>query len=295
MIRLSGKKTFIFTILALFLVLAIFLIIYPHYKNKNNKINNNTNLTTKSLIDHSETSKNKKTPNQIFTSPIYMYHHIQDLTDDGDQLLYGLSLSISSFQEEMNYLKKNNYKTLTLTEMLDNQLAKSVVLTFDDGYIDVYQNAFPIMQKSGFSGVVFIITDLVGTPGYMSWEELKELKNAGWEMGSHTLSHPSLETLDFDSATKQIVESKKIIEQKLSDASVGAPTSKDRREDIKVNFFCYPAGKYNQETIEILKNNGYVGAVTTQYGKENSRTNIFELERIRINGGASLENFTIAL
>ncbi|MDD3774131.1 MAG: polysaccharide deacetylase family protein [Patescibacteria group bacterium] len=272
------KLFLVFALVVLLIIIFSSLLFYQKY-NADQKQNNDKQNSSTELKDEIEKEKKQlpKINNTTFNIPIYMYHHIQDTDPDGDQLLYGLSLSISSFQEQMNYLKNNNYKTLTLTEMLDHPLAKSVVLTFDDGYIDIYQKAYPIMQKVGYRGVIFVITDLVSTPGYMSWEELKELKNAGWEMGSHTLSHPSLETLDFDSATNQIASSKKIIEKTLQ---------------TKVNFFCYPAGKYNQETIKILKSADYIGAVTTQYGLENSRNNIFELERIRINGGASLNDFT---
>ena len=207
-------------------------------------------------------------------------HHIQNVADTSDQLLVNLSLAPTFFQEEMAYLKTNHYETLTLDEMSDTPLNKKVALTFDDGYIDIYQNAYPMMEKLGFQGTVFAITDLVGTPGYMNWDNLKTLQKAGWSIESHTVSHPDLANLSNDQANYQIVESKKIIEKELG---------------AKVNFFCYPSGKYNNETVVLLKAAGYKGAVTTQYGTENSVYNLFELQRIRINGGTSLNSFTSPL
>jgi peptidoglycan/xylan/chitin deacetylase (PgdA/CDA1 family) len=206
---------------------------------------------------------------------------VQDVTlNKNNQLLYGLSLSVPSFKIQMQYLKNNNYQTLTLNQMLDTPLNKTVALTFDDGYIDIIQNAYPIMRQYGFHGTVFAITGMIGLPGYMDWNDLKTLQAAGWEIDSHTVNHLDLTTISAANANYQITQSKKDIEQELG---------------TKVNFFCYPSGKYNNETVNLVKAAGYIGATTTNYGTNNSVSNIFTLERIRIDGGATLANFTSPL
>lgn len=207
--------------------------------------------------------------------PILMYHHIgiigAEETEERD-----LYLDPLSFQEEADYLAQENYQVITLSELFNDTPGKKVVLTFDDGYKDAVVNALPILKKYGFRGVVFIIVNNVGKLGYMGWNDLAELKNEGWEIGSHSLTHPDFEYLSDDEAKRQIIESKKILEEKLN---------------TKIEYFCYPSGKYNEKTIPILKSAEYLGAVTTNYGRENLKANIFELKRIRILNTETLYGF----
>lgn len=209
-------------------------------------------------------------------TPILMYHHIQDVSKNANTAEKNLSLSPAKFKEEIKFLSDSGYKTATLSELFNNDPEKRIVLTFDDGYKDLITNAFPILKVYGFRGVAFIIVDDVGKPGYVTWDDLKNLKNEGWEVGSHSLTHPDLEISSNDTAQKQIIDSKKILEDKLG---------------IIIDFFCYPAGKYNQNTISMLKAAGYGGAVTTTSGTKNYQSNIFELKRLRINGDGSFVGF----
>lgn len=209
---------------------------------------------------------------------ILMYHHIQDVPKLANSTEKNLSLSPAKFKEEIKYLSDVGYKTATMAELFNDVPEQRVVLTFDDGYKDVITNAFPTLKEYGFRGVAFIIIDDVGKPGYMTWDDLKNLKNQGWEIGSHSLTHPDLEVSSKDVAQKQIVDSKRILEDKLG---------------IKIEFFCYPAGKYNPTTISILKAAGYIGAVTIDSGSENLKSRIFELKRLRIFNSESLASFKL--
>lgn len=210
------------------------------------------------------------------TVPILMYHHIQDLSNTSNPIEKGLSLGTAKFREEMKYLSDSGYKTATLTELFYNVPDKRVVLTFDDGYKDVVDNALPALKEFGFRGVVFIIVDRVGQPGYLGWGDLERLNQEGWEIGSHTLNHPELAREPEPIQRKQIFESKKILEDGL---------------DIKIEYFCYPAGRYNEMTINLVKEAGYLGAVTVEAGTKNSKDKIFELKRIGIKDQATFSSF----
>jgi peptidoglycan/xylan/chitin deacetylase (PgdA/CDA1 family) len=208
--------------------------------------------------------------------PIFMYHHIQDVAGSANSTERNLSLSPKKFREEMKYLSDSGYAAATLAELFNDVPEKRVVLTFDDGYQDLVDNALPAMKEFGFRGVVFVIADNIGKPGYVTWGELKQLKELGWEIGSHSLTHPDLERELEAVQMKQIYDSKKILEEKLG---------------VKVDYFCYPAGKYNETTISLLKEAGYLGAVTVNLGTNNSKKDIFELKRIRIVSTESLTSF----
>jgi len=111
-----------------------------------------------------------------------------------------------------------------------------VSITFDDGYESTYTEAFPILKKYGYSATVYVITDLVGKPGYMTREQLRELADAGWEIGSHTTSHPHLTELTPCEVELELATSKAWL------AGAG----------FKVESFATPYGEYNDEVLELV-------------------------------------------
>jgi peptidoglycan/xylan/chitin deacetylase (PgdA/CDA1 family) len=206
--------------------------------------------------------------------PILMYHEI----GTGPNSLY---VPTDNFRAQMNYLHKSGYHTVTMAdaqEMLKNEKipAKTVVLTFDDGYTSFYTRAWPIMQEFGFTGTVFVITDFTGRANYLTWEEIKNLQKAGIEIGSHTKNHIDLKTASTDRQTQEIMGSKKVLDDKLG---------------ISVKSFCYPTGTYNETTPQLVKVAGYTSAVTVAYGQATSKNNFFLVPRVRVPGWATLEQF----
>lgn len=209
-------------------------------------------------------------------TPILMYHHVKNHLDSDDEIELGLSVPIVNFTEQMKYLKNNGYKTISLNELFIDNQEKNIVLTFDDGYQNVYKNAFPIMKNLGLSGTVFVITDFVGKDRYMNWSELNELKKEGWQIESHTITHPNLTNIDSKSAWNQILNSKLEIEKNIKG---------------NVQSFSYPAGKYNDEVVKLVKEAGYKNAVSTDRGIENTMENIYHLKRERVGGYSGLQDF----
>lgn len=218
---------------------------------------------------------NKENQTVSYT-PILMYHHVKNHTENDDEVEKGLSVQIDNFKSQMNYLYQNSYKSISLDQLFSDGGQKNVVITFDDGYKDVYKNAYPVMKQYGLTGTIFMIADFVGKERYLSWNELKELNSAGWQIESHTLSHPNLTNVSEEEAWDQIYESKSEIEKNIGRI---------------VTFLSYPAGQYDKEIIELTQKASYTGAVGTDKGVENSIDGIYHLKRERVGGYSSLNDF----
>lgn len=201
--------------------------------------------------------------------PILMYHHVAEGTNS-------LFVSPSNFEEQMSYLYAKGYQTLSLDELFEKSQEKKFIITFDDGYKDVIENAEPILKRLGFQATVFLIVNDIGKEGYLTLKDIKILEQAGWAFGSHTLNHKNLLSLDKEKAEKEISQSKERLELILKNP---------------VTFFNYPVGKFNEDIIEIVKEAGYKGAVTTLFGKDNIISEIYQLLRIRVSGSDTLESF----
>lgn len=216
--------------------------------------------------------------------PILMYHYISVPPPDADRYRLDLSVTPENLDAQMAWLAENSYTTITLQELLYHLTlgwplpAKPVVLTFDDGYRDAYENAFPILQKYGFVGTFFIITDRVtfGEPAYATWDQIVEMHKAGMDIQSHTRTHPDLRGLSEEQLLWQILGSREALEARM---------------DKQVRFFCYPAGRHDANTIRALQQYGYWAAVTTEYGATHSSRDLFTLRRIRIRYMDTLERF----
>jgi peptidoglycan/xylan/chitin deacetylase (PgdA/CDA1 family) len=216
--------------------------------------------------------------NSLVDANALMYHHIGTLPQDADNIRKGLTVSTEEFDKQLKYLQDNGYKTLTLGQLSQAIEQKKVpqkvaVLTFDDGYDDNYKDALPIMKKYNMVGTFFIITSKIGTSEYMSEQELKELVSYGNELGSHSVSHPGLDKLKGVALQNEVVKSK----EKLEEIS-----------GQKMISFCYPAGKYNEDTIKALQDAGYKIAVTTRASSgEVDTSKLFEVSRYRISSSMS--------
>jgi peptidoglycan/xylan/chitin deacetylase (PgdA/CDA1 family) len=173
----------------------------------------------------------------------------------------------------MDFISRHHYRVIPLKDLVE-ALAKNkalsrntVVITFDDGYEDNYQNAFPILKKHRFPATLFVITDSVGKQGFCSWGQLKEMQNNGIDIGSHTKTHPYLPQVNEERLRKEIFESKKEIENKLGK---------------KISLFCYPNGGYNSRARDLVKQAGYEGACTTNKGRYHLKPDRLALRRIKM-------------
>lgn len=213
--------------------------------------------------------------------PVLMYHSVG--IEQGNPLI----LSTEKFEEQMKYLKDNDYNTLTMDEMynfiVNNKQVpdKSVVITFDDGYRDVYKNAYPILKKYRLNATVFVITSMVEKGGYyLNLSELKEMQNNGIDIESHTVNHDKLDKLTFQEQYGTMLISRIFLEQYLNK---------------KVRYIAYPFGKYNGNTFKAAEAAGYKMAFTTRERWASSRENIYKLSRVFIDSFDSINIFKIKI
>jgi peptidoglycan/xylan/chitin deacetylase (PgdA/CDA1 family) len=174
------------------------------------------------------------------------------------------------FERQIQYLRRQGYAFVSLEELLkirNAPLFDCVALTFDDGYADNYTNALAVLQKYGIPATFFLVASFIGQPNYLSREQIKEMQAAGLAFGCHSLTHAHLGRLDLDSVYREVVVSKKELEDLL-----GTP----------VKYFAYPYGSYNEAAIRMLKDAGYAAAVTILDGSCQARTEAFLLKRKQI-------------
>ena len=166
------------------------------------------------------------------------------------------------FSKQMDFLLKHNYIPITLEDLLksykDNAFKlpkKSVLITFDDGWLDNYTNSFPILKEKNVKANIFISCDFIEQKNCMTWNQLLEMKNSGLiSFGSHTLSHPTdIQTLDDDKILQELKISKQQLEQKLN---------------IKIDSFAYPsgAGAINKKIRQMVFDSGYLFDFSTKRG-----------------------------
>ena len=183
------------------------------------------------------------------------------------------SITPKLFEEQMRYLADNGFKPISLndlTEALSGEKTlpdKSIILTFDDGYEDNYLTALPIMEKYGMRAAVFIAVDKVSRPGYMSWDQITALRAKGIDIGSHSLSHPSLTDLSPAEQAKEIIASKTALEKRLGQS---------------VDYLAYPNGKFDASMFTLLQQSGYRGAFSGIHGLNLPGDNPYILKRISI-------------
>ncbi len=217
--------------------------------------------------------------------PILTYHYIANNPNPKDRARDALSVSPDKFEAQMQYLAQNGYTPVTLDTLFGifnkqtSAPAKPIVLTFDDGYIDFYTNAFPILRRFNFHAVSFIPTGLMGGGYYMNWNQIKEIASSGLvTFEGHTVNHVNLPSLSYAAALKQLVDSKNIIQ-----ANTGYP----------VNFVAYPNGSSNGSVQAAAQKAGYVGGLGTWYGKAWGIS--MNMPRIKVSGFWSIKEFAARL
>lgn len=215
-------------------------------------------------------------PGQI-TAPILLYHHVY-----GEVSTSRYQVSLPDFESQMAALKDMGYTAIPISLFLQALLEgaelpeKPIVITFDDGHQSVYENAFPVMQSYDFPGVFYIVANRInGSPDFVTAEQLKEMINAGWEVGSHGYSHLDL-TLNHSLVAKEIGQSKTDLEYALS---------------TKVLTFAYPYGTIDPFTAQKVSDYGYRAGMGLGKAKTHTFNSLFYLNRIEIYGEFTLDQF----
>lgn len=201
----------------------------------------------------------------FYRRPILMYHNVDERSRESK-----LSVSPFSFQKQMKFLCKHGIGAVPLTACISpdaGPLRKEVCITFDDGFLNNFEAAYPVLRQYNFPAAMFISTDHVGTKGYMSWDMLREMAAHNIQIGSHTKTHRWLPDLSREEIRSEIVDSKKIIEDKLG---------------VAVDVFSYPMGGLTSEIVDSVKSAGYRVGCATNPPHGISPLNPYSLQRIKI-------------
>jgi peptidoglycan/xylan/chitin deacetylase (PgdA/CDA1 family) len=209
--------------------------------------------------------------------PILLYHHVS-ASDGGSRYTIGAE----AFEEQLRFLAEHGYHTVTVREVAaairaGAQLpAKPVVLTFDDGNLNTYTEAWPRLQAHGFVGVVYVVANRLGSPGFLSAAQLQELASAGWEIGSHSWSHANLTTTERSQWRQEIVGSRVELQRALGPG---------------VESFAYPFGAVTEEIIREAYEAGYTSAVGLGPSIVHDRGSLYYLQRREVWGNWDLAVF----
>ena len=219
----------------------------------------------------------------VFMLPVAAQAHIAVLLyhkfDEADSP--STSVSSAMFAEQMKFLKDEGYRVLSMDELEDCLYGrlpvppKAAVITIDDGYISEYTKAVPILREYGYPFSIFVFTHAVGRPGYMSWEQLREIYQYKGSVGCHSHTHPHLTDVSHADAELEYRLSKDLIEKNLG------------RE---VKWFALPFGDYDQEILRLGKAAGYTLLLTSDPGTAGSGARADQVPRQAIVG----RNLTMA-
>lgn len=202
--------------------------------------------------------------------PILEYHMVTEEPRPGAERYVVLP---EDFAAQLDYLTAEGYTTITPQDYARARKGKQqlpekpVILSFDDGYEDNHRVILPMLEERGMKAVFYVVTNDIGLPGYMTWDDLFDLERHGMEIGSHTANHIPLTTLPPEKQRQELHLSKLMLEWK------GLKT---------IYSFSYPTGAYDAGIVAMLAEEDYLTAVTGEAGLNNVETNPYLLRRVNI-------------
>lgn len=223
--------------------------------------------------------------------PILMYHRL--IKSEEEQGVHTVYCDINSFEEQLQFLKENNYQTIIFKDLYymseeDKKKKKYIILTFDDGYKDNYELLFPLLKKYNMKAVIYMVSHL----DYNKWDveqtnekkfdlmndnEIIEMYNSGLvEFGGHTMHHVKMNQLTFEEQKKEVLGNKEYLEKLLN---------------TKLISFAYPFGFFNENSKKIVKELGYKYGVATDSGPFYIKDDLYQVRRIGIFSDITMRKF----
>ena len=185
-------------------------------------------------------------------------------------------LSEAQFREQLDWLSRNEWRGLCVSDALNFRQQASVAITFDDGCETDLLSAAPHLAGNGFSATFYITSAFLNRTGYLSHAQLKELSNAGFEIGCHSRTHAYLTDLSRDELVREIAQPKTELEQIIGK---------------RVDHFSCPGGRYDGRVAEIARESGYLSVATSRFQVNDSSTDKFNLGRVAILRTTSMKDY----
>ncbi len=212
--------------------------------------------------------------------PILLYHSI---SDEASPAFRPWALSPERFAQHLAYLKAEQYTPLTVGQFVEMKChartlpAKPVVVAFDDGLADFYDNALPLLEDFDVPATLYVVAGRVGKTSkwlasegegarpMMTWAQVRQLRNSLVELGSHSMSHAQLDTLPLAQARTEVLLSKALLEDQLQQP---------------VTTFAYPHGYYSKAVRAMVQEAGYTSACAVKHGMSSTEDDTFALARM---------------
>jgi peptidoglycan/xylan/chitin deacetylase (PgdA/CDA1 family) len=215
--------------------------------------------------------------------PILMYHVVAP--PPAGAPFPELYVSPADFRGQVAWAAAHGYHAVTEQQVFDSWRgaatlpSKPVVFSFDDGYLSQLRVAMPALKAQHWPGVLNLEVRNMQPVWGIRPPGVRKLIAAGWEIDAHTLTHPDLTQVDA---------------ARLKEEVAGSRAAIRARFHVPVNFFCYPAGRYNATVVAAVQAAGYLGATTTNYGLAKP-SDLYTLSRVRISGTDGVKGFASKL
>jgi peptidoglycan/xylan/chitin deacetylase (PgdA/CDA1 family) len=214
--------------------------------------------------------------------PILVYHHVVPGHSPG--LLF---VTPEGFEQQLKYLRDNGYRSVSFDDLADcleygaPLPERPVIFSFDDGWENQFQYAFPLLEKYGFSATFYVVTSYLDHQNFMTIEQLKAMLAAGMVIGSHSRTHPALPSLGNGPRLKdEIFASKTWLEEQLG---------------VAIDTFAYPYGSYTAAVAAVVKAAGYRTARTVDAGTHTATDNLETLPAVLFSQYANHYRATVEL
>lgn len=211
---------------------------------------------------------------------VFMYHHVAITAPTDGQ--YFFTVTPQQFESHLEVLKKLGKTPIGLTDLKSTAVKNPVMLTFDDGHQDNYTTLFPLLKKHHIKAVIFLITEKIGTPGFITWQQAREMQASGWvEFGSHTATHQRLRKISDAEIIRELAQSRATIQKELG---------------FLPDAFCYPfgAGAFDKRVRALVLQAGFVYDFSTKKGVNSWPLNPHKpIKRAFPRGGESTLDFTL--
>lgn len=198
--------------------------------------------------------------------PVLTYHHIGMGTE-------WYNVQPTDFEQQLSYLRESGYVSVSVTELAEGLAGRAklpprpVVITFDDGYEDNYLAALPVLERQKMMGTFFVVTGKLGQPGYMSWDQAREMAARGMELGSHTVHHYTLNEISLREMERELILSRLMLETNIP---ASAP------------IFANPFGETAPAVVKLLEQTGYRAACSSVVGLNRTGENLYMIRRLSV-------------
>ena len=214
-------------------------------------------------------------PDRRLAVPILMYHRINVVTADTPPESRGLTVHPHDFARQMHWLRDHGYTSITQRDLWDALVCghrlprRPILITFDDGYRDVFFHASPVLRRLGFRATAYVVSGRIsaGDPSFLTWPLLQALERRGIEIGSHTVAHRDLTSLSDRALLEDLRSSRLTLERRLGH---------------RLPWLAYPFGRNDARVRVQARRAGYLLAVTTRPGALASAREPLALPRLRV-------------